>query len=143
MSRWKVLKGLYYEAFSDRDQIQNVLAVIGDIYSGTFPDDSPMGLYTVGDVKNCKGFHGSMPMIHELTASMQGRSVRGLMIHLGLSPHDPLVIELLKETDNQQERIVPIIHRLADSKYGTPAIIDELKIADLCSRAARTLQGLT
>lgn len=140
--KWKLIHKMYYTAFGDEDQINNLISVVTDVIEGNFPDDSPMGGYTVGELKNTAGFYASPIMLNELSAAMIGRSIRGLCMHLGVSPFHPNVAKLLLETNEQQVRILPILQQKLEEKFGKPQVIDEVKIADLSSRSFKLLQAM-
>lgn len=137
--KYKVAKTKYFKAFSDKNMIQFIINIVGDIYNKKYPDDSPMGMYTVGELAKIKGFHASMAMVDELIGAMAGRAIRGFCIQFGISPLDDIVFNLMNDTSFQQERIRNKVLEELIKKYGTPGYIDEEKIADITSRAARFL----
>lgn len=145
MSALKRIRRLYETACDDNFIIESVLGIIQDIRTNlvTFPDDSPMGQYTVGDVRAVKGFWASPVMVEELVSALTGRALRGCLIKLNIvgriSPDD--MVELIKWTDPQTKRCVPIILKRAIEIHGQPPVIDHDKIADLSSRAARFLEA--
>lgn len=137
--KWKAVRAAYYEAFSDENLIENVVEIVSEIKANKWPDDSPLGLYTVGDLKAIEGFHGSKPMIEELLAAMTGRAIRGLALSLNLSLFDHSVQKLLQDTNDQTSRCVDKTVAKLTAKFGTPARIDEDRVTDLTTRAFRAL----
>lgn len=139
----KYFKKMYYKAFPDSMIIESILAIIEDLKTHAFPDDSPMGLYTVGEMAAVEGFHASEAIMYELVQSLIGRSMRMLMLTSGMSPEDfladPKLLEMFSETDEQARRCVPIILQKSIEKYGVPERIDQDKIDDLTSRSFRAI----
>ena len=146
MSPYKLVRKAYAEVYTDAYLVTIMMSIIGDIVDNNpkFPDDSPMGLYTVGDVRATRGFYADVAMLSELTNGMIGRALRGIFMMFcgGLPPADRRMLDFLHETDAQCIRVVPLILTKAVAKYGQPAIIDHDKIADLSTRAHRALHGL-
>lgn len=138
-SNWKAIRAAYYQEFHDDWIIECVTNIVTEIRDGVWPDNSPLGLYTVGDVKAIEGFYASKQMIEELIAALTGRTIRGFCIHVGLSPFDPSVAKLLEDTNQQTARCIDPIHKKLLDKFGPPNRIDEGKIADITSRAYKIL----
>jgi hypothetical protein len=139
MPSWTKMRKAYYKAFSDEMMTKNLIDVVTEIIEGKWPDDSPMGVYTVGGVRATIGFYASKAMIEELLAALTGRSIRALCTALNVSPFEPNVMKLLIETNTQTARCIDPIYDKLIAKFGVPAKIDQDKIDDLTSRAHRMI----
>lgn len=133
----------YDKAFPDKTIVDDVVEIVGEILAGQWPDDTPMGLYTVGELVRTTGFYAAPLMIADLTGAYVGRAVRASCIDLGIDPTvigpSDRMMKFIMSRQDQETRVTPQIVARLIYAYGQPPVIDEDGVADLASRAAQLL----
>jgi hypothetical protein len=120
---FNTFKSAYFQAFTDEQQIDAIVGIVTDVRNKVWPDETLLfdGI-PVGRVSAVGGFWRSKWLLQQCAQVLTGRSLRAICLAFGMDVNSKPAIELAvrmdQATNEQIERILPVIFKQLETSYG-------------------------
>jgi hypothetical protein len=120
------VKKFIKKQMTDKMLTEIILGVVEDFRSKKYPDDTPCGVWTLGEILEAGDFETNYEMMHEIVGTAIGRTVRNYCLMTDPSLlMSPSIVKLIMTTDEQQDRLAAKLVKMFSEMNPNPNVNEE------------------